>query len=65
MLLIDLILLGFLFPGRVLSPLEGDLLLRVYEQQSLWMGGKSEICMQLVIYLQNISVYYVFVWNYM
>jgi hypothetical protein len=41
--------------------LRGDLLLKVYEQQSLWLRGMSELCVQLVTLYKKISVIYVFV----
>jgi len=37
------------------SELEGDLLLRVYEQQSLWLGIMSEVCIQSM-FSQKISL---------
>jgi hypothetical protein len=41
-----------LFPSGVYSQLRGDLLLS-YKQQSLRLGGKLEVCMQLVaIYIK-------------
>jgi hypothetical protein len=40
------------FAGGVNPQLEGVLLLKVYEQQSLWMGGTSEFCVQLVTFHQ-------------
>jgi hypothetical protein len=40
--------------------LAGDLLLRVKEQQCLWLGGTSLVCSQLVnVYLQR-QVLFVF-----
>lgn len=41
--------------------LGGDLLLKVYEQQSLWLGGMFELYAQLVTLYKKISVIYVLV----
>jgi hypothetical protein len=41
--------------------LGGDMLLKLYEQQSLWLGGMFDICAQLVTLYKNISVLYVLV----
>jgi hypothetical protein len=40
--------------------LGGDLLLKVYEQQNLWLGRTSEFYVKFMTHYKKISVLYVF-----
>jgi hypothetical protein len=41
------------FPGGVEPQLGGDLLLKYYEKQHLWLGGTSESRPQLVTFIKD------------